>query len=141
MKRKHNRSKIKKIVVRTAIFTAIGITLLYAHIDYQRQYGISQDIIIQTAVARVDKKDVPEILKKICKAESGCSHLDKNGQVLINKTQDAGKYQINIPIWGKKASEMKLNLFVEKDNETFAIWLLENYGSVPWDSSKRNWNR
>ena len=83
---------------------------------------------------------IPPVLVRIAKCESGGSHYGQSGQVLINKTQDIGKYQIHVPIWGKKATEMGLNLAVEEDNEKFALWLYENYGSEPWVYSKKCWS-
>lgn len=79
------------------------------------------------------------VLDRIAKCESGGSHLDKNGQVIINTTRDAGKYQINVPIWGKKATELGYNLMIEEDNEAFAHWLYENYGTEPWIHSAKCW--
>lgn len=97
-----------------------------------------------TSVAYVDKvievETVSPVLERIAKCESGGSHY-KNGQVVINKTQDIGKYQINVPIWGKKATEMGLNLAIEKDNETFALYLYKNFGTEPWVHSKTCWNK
>ena len=96
---------------------------------------------IEAMEVEVPSKDTPPIMKKIATCESNNSHYDKNGQVLINKSQDAGRFQINIPIWGKKAKEMGLDLMNEKDNETFAMWLFNNYGSTQWVHSSHCWNR
>jgi len=71
-------------------------------------------------------------MARIAKCESGNSHYDKNGQVLINKSRDVGRYQINVQVWGKKATELGYDLYNEKDNEAFALWLFENKGSEPW---------
>jgi hypothetical protein len=87
------------------------------------------------------KKESPAVLARIAQCESGASHVDKNGQVLINATRDVGYYQINVPIHGKKASEMGLNLFIEEDNKAFAEYLFNNFGSEPWVHSKKCWNR
>jgi hypothetical protein len=83
-----------------------------------------------------------QILDKIAKAESQDRQFGPNGQVLIhmntNSTYDEGYYQIN-SIWGATAAKMGYNLAVEADNKAFAVWLFENYGSEPWNSSKANW--
>ena len=99
-----------------------------------------QSIPVVHAEITVEKQEIPAIMVRIAKCESGGNHY-RNGQVLINATQDAGKYQINLPVWSKRATEMRLNLMNEKDNETFAIWLFENYGSEPWFSSKKCWSK
>lgn len=99
---------------------------------------------------------IAPILQKIAKAESHSSHFctaelikvglcakGERGQVLTNPntngTVDIGKYQINTYYWGAIAADMGFNLTLEADNEAFAIWLFENYGSEPWSASKNNW--
>ncbi len=88
---------------------------------------------------------MPEIpvMARIAKCESGGKQLDKNGQVIMhantNNTIDAGKFQINITVWGKTAHNMGLNLMVEKDNEAFAQWLYLNVGTSPWSASQKCW--
>jgi hypothetical protein len=98
-------------------------------------------IMVERIVEVNIESGVPPIMKRIATCESNNSHYDKNGQVLINKTQDAGRYQINIPIWGKKATELGLNLMVEKDNEEMALWIYENRGTVDWYASQDCWNK
>lgn len=91
-------------------------------------------------------KEVPikaSVLDRIAKCESGGQHW-KNGQVLVkgndNGSVDVGKYQINT-IWFPKATELGLNLMVEKDNEAFAQYLFSTYGSEPWIWTKKCWNK
>ena len=100
-----------------------------------------------------DKEVVKEVIKeinapvldRIAKCESGNSHFDKNGQVLMrtndNKSVDIGVMQINVSIWGKTATKMGYNLSIEKDNRNFAKYLYENYGTEPWVWSKACWNK
>lgn len=102
--------------------------------------------IVKTVFAEkiVEVETVPPIMQKIARCESGGIHK-KNGQVIFNsntnKTVDIGKYQIN-SIWNKKATELGLDLTIEKDNEKFAMWLYKNYGTSPWDSSRKAcWNK
>lgn len=102
--------------------------------------------IVKTVFAEkiVEVETIPPIMQKIARCESGGIHK-KNGQVIFNsntnKTVDIGKYQIN-SIWNKKATELGLDLTIEKDNEKFAMWLYKNYGTSPWDSSRKAcWNK
>lgn len=92
-------------------------------------------------IVEVPVKEVPPVMKRIAKCESGDTHF-KNGQVIFNANSngsvDRGRYQIN-SVWDKKATEMKLDLSNERDNETFAMWLYENYGTEHWYSSKSCW--
>lgn len=83
------------------------------------------------------------ILERIAKCESGGSHYDANGQVLMvantNKSVDVGKYQINNKVWGKKATELGFNLVVEEDNHSMAKWIFYNRGTEDWKYSRKCW--
>ncbi len=112
-------------------------------------YKIGGELNPSTIVASRDViVEVPTkapILERIAKCESNGSHYDKNGQVALNantnKSVDIGLYQINNKAWGKKATDMGLNLFIEKDNKVMAQYIYENYGTEPWYSSKSCWNK
>ncbi len=88
---------------------------------------------------------VPPVMQRIAKCESGNTHFDKNGQILVkgnvNKTVDIGKYQVNNFYWGAKARELGLDITKEKDNEEMALWIYENKGTQPWYSSQNCWNK
>lgn len=78
--------------------------------------------------------------------EGSARHLDpKTGQVIMrantNGTVDIGKYQINEYYWGKKASELGLDLTKEKDNKAMAEWIYKNKGTTDWSSSQKCWYR
>jgi hypothetical protein len=82
------------------------------------------------------------VLDRIAQCESGNKHLDKNGQVIMrgntNKTVDVGVFQIN-SVWFAKATELGLNLTVEKDNREFAKYLYTTRGTEDWVYSKKCW--
>lgn len=120
-------------------------------------FSAGQNLYPKTVFADPVKTIAP-VLMRIAQAESHNSHLctdalvrsklcpaSEKGQVLVransNGTVDVGKYQINVFYWGAEASKHGLNLFNEKDNESFAIWLYENKGTEPWSASKKNWNK
>lgn len=93
-------------------------------------------------------KEVPvkaSVMDRIAKCESPTGHYDSNGQVALNANSDhsvdIGKYQINNKVWGKKATEMGLNLMVEKDNEQMAQYIYQNYGTGAWYSSSKCWSK
>jgi hypothetical protein len=131
---------LRKVMKITNV--SLAITLFALGLYVLGVASSAAQVIYARTEIQVPDKTIPPILVKIAHCESGNSQVDKNGQVLINATKDMGKYQINVPIWGKKASEMGLNLAVEQDNEKFAVWLFENYGSTPWDASRKVcWNR
>ena len=118
---------------------AVGIMFIAIGATHIRNV-FAEDVTVyeKQEVEVLIEKPMP-ILDKIAKCESGGSHYDKNGQVLINRTQDVGLYQINVPIWGKEATKQGLNLYDEQDNKKFAEWLFLNYGSAPWVHSSKCW--
>ena len=121
----------KKVLVSVI---CLGIAFIIgSYANAQTIYSVREKI--------VEVKRTAPVLDRISKCENGGSHYDKNGQVAINKTQDIGKYQINVPIWGKKATEMGLDLSKESDNKIFAEYLYENFGSEPWVHSKKCWSK
>jgi hypothetical protein len=95
--------------------------------------------------------DLPPILYKICTAESGQGtgkpqHFDvKTGKVLRGKIDpdDVGACQIHTSAkntnWYDIAREMGLDIYDEQDNYKMAVFIFENYGTDPWNSSKHNW--
>lgn len=97
----------------------------------------------------VEVEGVPVVLQRIAgcesqgKAKSEGSHLAKNGQVVVhantNGTVDAGIFQINVSVWGKKATELGYNLFTEEGNKSMALWIYHNVGTSPWTSSSKCW--
>lgn len=95
-------------------------------------------------MAPVTIKDLAPILHRIALAESGDKQFGRDGQVIIhinnNGTYDQGRFQVN-STWNKIATKMGYNLSNEKDNEAFAIFLFETYGSEPWSASKSTWNK
>lgn len=97
---------------------------------------------IKEVTVEVDAK--APIMERIAKCESGNTHYDKNGQVLLrsnnNKSVDVGRYQIN-SVWFKKATELGLDITKEKDNEIMARWIYSNRGTVDWEASKSCWNK
>lgn len=125
-----------KVVVALLVLAASALVVVT---EAKKTFAFGTDTYER--VVEYAPQELPPVLAKICKAESGCNHFDKNGQTLINKSRDVGAYQINVHIWGKKATELGYDLYDEKDNEAFAIWLFENYGSEPWHLSKAKWSK
>lgn len=99
--------------------------------------------VVTEVVKEIETK--APVLERIYKCESGGKHLGSNGQVILkantNGSIDIGIAQINNTIWGKKASSLGLNLFIEEDNIKMAQYLYKNYGTEPWVWSKNCWNK
>lgn len=125
-----------KRVALIGLFIGSGYSIAYIR-------AADAEIIYRDVVKEVQVKvtEVPPIMKRIAKCESGDTHF-KNGQVVLNgntnRTSDIGRYQINT-LWSKKATEMGLDLTKEKDNETFAMYLYHTQGTEPWYSSAQCW--
>jgi hypothetical protein len=100
--------------------------------------------------------EVPLIMKRIADCESGkrlpsgraeegsARHFDSKGKVItgVNKdgSIDIGKYQINT-VHLAEIARMNLNVYDEKDNEAFALYLHDQRGTSDWYSSADCWKR
>lgn len=124
-------------------------------------------VIVQTVLAmEPEPKEVlieiiptvPDVLKRIADCESGertkdgkavagsGRHYDEDGNVIIgrmNKPEygvDVGRYQINEFFHAKRAEELGLDLYDERDNEKYAMHLYEQNGTNDWLSSASCWD-
>lgn len=133
--------KVKKFLKRLFI----GIVIALVMFGIYEFGGFMNPAIVYTKAEVI--KEVPvkaPILEKIIKCESGGTHFDKNGQVLMrsntNRTVDLGIAQINT-VWFAKATELGFDLTKEKDNRAMAEWIFINHGTGDWSSSSKCWNR
>ena len=125
----------KRTIVVGGIFTAIG----WAYVG-----GIMTKMTTaDTKIIYMQSTSTPAMLLKICKAESGLRQFDSNGNVLRGKVNpsDIGYCQINEPIWNDKARKLGYDIYTEQGNKDMALWIYNNYGDSPWDSSKSTWNK
>ncbi len=132
---------VRWLLIRTGIAAAAFTALTGVY--FYGQATAPNISAINTIVAAPIERIAP-VLHRIAVAESGDRQFGRDGQVVIhansNGTYDTGRYQVN-SIWNKKATEMGFNLMDEKDNEAFAIYLFERFGSEPWSASKSAWNK
>ena len=140
------RYKAKKLVQR--LLKTSAVTVSVAWVAVLSMLGgralFPQTVFAERTTVKEVKAHAP-VMDKILKCESGGTHIDpKTGQVLqrvnTNGTIDTGKYQIN-SVHAKQATKLGLNLTDEKDNEAFAYYLYENFGTEPWYSSEKCWNK
>lgn len=88
-------------------------------------------------------------LERICACESGdgtpgsARQFYDDGTLVIGKIDpdDRGKCQINRRYHGQTAKNMGLDLDTEYGNVTYANWLYEKQGNVPWRWSASCWNK
>lgn len=110
---------------------------------YAGQFSSSTTTYAQP-IEKIVLADSP-VLDRIAKCESPNGQLAKNGQVQVhansNGTVDAGMYQINIQVWGAKATELGYDLFSKEGNKKMAEWLYANKGTSPWYSSAKCWDK
>jgi hypothetical protein len=130
----------KKLLFWSVVILSLALTVQYFRWAYPTT--ITEEVIKEVIINQEIKYP---ILDKIALCESNNKHYDENGQVLVRgntgsrASVDIGRYQINAMYHGKKATEMGLNLFDERDNKTFAIYLFETQGTEPWSASKKCW--
>ncbi len=143
---------LRWLLIRTGIaaaaFTALTGAYFYGQLTAPN-ISASNTIVQAAAAAPVDK--IAPVMERIFKAESGNTHFAKNGQIIYNInlhgkkcsecTLDLGLAQINVDIWGKKATELGYDLTKEEDNRAFAMHLYATQGTSPWYSSQgaQNW--
>jgi len=127
---------LKTILVLIVLATVVQIFRIYYPVEVQ--VFTQKEVLVETSV-------LYPVLDRIAKCESGGEHFGANGQVVVNgntnSSVDIGKFQINVRVWGAKATEMGLDLTKEEDNTKFAKWLYANRGTEDWYSSKACWNK
>lgn len=135
----HVRNLVRRTLILTLFSLVVFTTARITHYFFPRT--------VQGAPVEVIKevKAHAPVLDRIFKCESNGKHTSPNGQVILNANNngsvDIGIAQINERLWGKKATELGYNLFIEADNRAFAQYLYENYGTEPWVWSKACWNK
>lgn len=127
--------KLVLVIIGVGLIAYFGGAKLSSKVEYKQ---VEKEVVVEVP------RNAP-VLARIAQCESNKSHYGKNGQVLVvgntNKSVDVGYYQINMQIWGAKATELKLNLMVEEDNKKFGEYLYATLGTEPWVWSKKCWNK
>lgn len=132
------RMFVRKIVLGSiALATLLGAVQIGANYFPSTVYAVQEKVVEVTSPAA--------IMDKIAKCESESRHFAKNGQVVVNANSngsvDIGTYQINLTVWGKKATELGYNLATEEGNKAMAYWLYANRGTEPWYATKACWSK
>ena len=134
------KSFFKKVLFWTVVILALAATVQGFRLAYPTIVTVEtiKEVIVNQEIKY-------PILDKIALCESNNKHFDKNGQVLVRgntngrASVDVGTYQVNVMYHGDKATAMGLNLFDQKDNRTYAVYLFETQGNEPWSASKKCW--
>jgi hypothetical protein len=125
---------------RKVIITAFFIGSIYGAFNLGK-YTTKSEVTYAKDVVEIKNDSFPAVLARICKAESGNRQFREDGRVLRGRTtpSDIGICQINETIWNDKARELGIDIYTEKGNKEMALWIFNNYGSDPWNASKKNW--
>ena len=124
----------KRTLIVGSILSAMGWSAYTAASYFPQTVYADHDVIVNV-------QPFPAMLTRICKAESGLRQFNAKGDVLRGKVEpsDIGYCQINETIWNDKARKMGIDIYTEQGNKDMALYIFNNYGTDPWNSSKQSW--
>ena len=87
--------------------------------------------------------ELPTIFGRIAYCESRDRQFDIDGSVIRGDINpyDVGRYQINIFHWSDEAKKLGYDLYTEDGNEAMALYLYKKFGTKPWRSSQKCWDK
>lgn len=140
-------SQIKALLKKSASIGAIICIIAWLMLGALKvgQHYFPNKVYAQVQV-EVQKElkfeDIP-ILIKICNAESGGRQFKKNGDVLrgLVTPSDIGFCQINEVINNDEARRLGFDIYTEKGNKDYAMYLFFHRGTQPWNASKDVWSK
>ena len=102
----------------------------------------------QIVTATISYNDIP-FLHKICNSEVTGSptketyQFKSNGDVVRGKVDksDIGACQINERYNNDLARRLGYDIYTEKGNKDFAVYLYLTQGTAPWNASKSMWSK
>ena len=99
-----------------------------------KSLSIEQSLV--KAKIRAYFADLP-VMVRIAGCESSFAQFDSDGDPLVSKTNDVGVLQINLDIWGTKASKKGLDIKNSiDDNMEMARYVYEQQGLKAWTCAK-----
>ncbi len=92
---------------------------------------------------KIPTPELPPIFHRIAFCESSDRQFDENGKVLRGAVNpaDVGRYQINTNHWSDEAKNLGHDIMTEDGNEAMALYLYKKYGTKPWKSSQKCWDK
>lgn len=96
--------------------------------------------LASTSQKTASNRKLPEVFTRIARCESGNRQFKENGDVLVSRTNDVGRYQINLKAHGANAKKLGIDIYSEEGNETYALYLYNRDGLKPWKNSARCWS-
>ena len=87
--------------------------------------------------------ELPPVFARIAYCESRDRQFDEDGAVVRGEVNryDMGRYQINSLHWADEAKKMGYDIATEDGNEAMALYLYKKFGTKPWRSSQKCWDR
>jgi hypothetical protein len=132
----------KQVTKRSIIALAVICLVMWGFVAGSR-FVPSKTVFAEKEVIKeigIKFEDIP-MLVKICKAESGGKQFKPNGDVLrgIVNPSDIGFCQINEYINNDEARRLGYDIYTEKGNKDYAVYLFLTRGTEPWNSSREVW--
>ncbi len=136
--KKYRKFTVVGLKVSVVVWLMVG-SVAFMQSNHPKVVLANKEVIVTQTLKF---EDIP-MLVKICNAESGGHQFKKNGDVLrgIVNPSDIGYCQISEYIWNDTARKMGMDIYTEKGNKDFAIWLFLRQGSAPWNSSRAGWSK
>ena len=132
---------VKKTIVTSAVLCVI-LWLMLGSFKIAQHY-FPRIVEAQTIVTVKDSTLSP-VMQRIEKCESDKDQYGKDGQILIHVnsdgTYDIGIFEIN-STHNAEATKLGYDLTKQSDNEAYAQYIYENYGTESWYSSAKCWEK
>ena len=91
---------------------------------------------------KIQTSQLPPIFERIAYCESRDREFDEDGDVIRGvNPYDIGRYQINTLHWSDTAHKLGYDLSTEDGNEAMALYLYQKFGTKPWRSSQKCWDK
>lgn len=87
--------------------------------------------------------ELPPLFARIAYCESGDRQFNEDGTILrgVINPYDVGRYQINAIHWEEEAEKLGIDIYAEKGNEAIALYIYKKFGTKPWRSSQKCWDK
>lgn len=87
--------------------------------------------------------ELPPLFARIAYCESRDRQFNEDGTILrgIVHPYDVGRYQINTLHWSDEADKLAIDVYTEEGNEAMALHIYKKFGTKPWRSSQKCWDK
>lgn len=87
--------------------------------------------------------ELPPLFTRIAYCESRDRQFNKDGTILRGTVNpyDIGRYQINSIHWEEESEKHGIDMYTEDGNEAMALHIYKKFGTKPWRSSQKCWDK